>query len=226
MNGANLLHAARRDGVIVKPDVPLTPIDSSYRSAAHGANDPQMAATYTDFGALRAYYVFAYGQGSNAPASFSPSDFGLDKPAYLYDYFAGAGQVVNPSDALVAPLVNSSLYLIAAPIGPSGMAVLGDLQQFVPLGKKRVSSLVDDGVVHVTVVFANGEDSRLITGYSPYRPVARASRGAIGPITYDKARQQFQIPVKPGPDGTASIRIRKPRPHLAAPPRQPVALTQ
>jgi hypothetical protein len=226
MSGANLLRAVRRDGVIVKPDVPLTPIDSSYRSAAHGANAPQIASTYTDFGALRAYYVFAYSQGSNTPAKFSPSDFGLDRPAYLYDYFAGAGQVVNPSDALVAPIVNSSLYFVAAPIGPSGMAVLGDVGQFVPLGKKRVSSLVDDGVVRLTVAFANGEDSRLITGYSPFRPVARASRGAVGPVTYDAVRQQFQIPVKPGPDGTASIRIRKPRPHLAAPPRQPLPLTE
>ena len=150
----------------------------------------------------------------------------MDRPAYLYDYFAGAGQVVNPSDALVAPIVNSSLYLVAAPIGPSGMAVLGDVAQFVPLGKKRVSSLVDDGVVRLTVAFANGEDSRLITGYSPFRPVARASSGAIGPVVYDAARQQFQISVKPGTDGTASIRIRKPRPHLAAPPRQPLPLTE
>jgi hypothetical protein len=75
LNGANLLGAARRDGVIVKPDVPLTPIDSSYRSMAHGVNDPQIAATYTDFGGLRAYYIFAYSQGSTAPAKFSPSDF-------------------------------------------------------------------------------------------------------------------------------------------------------
>lgn len=211
LNGANLLHAVRQDGVIVKSDVPLTPVDSSYGSMAHGVDTPQIATTYSDFGALRTYYVFAYAQGNNTQATFSPASLGVNQAAYLYDYFGGSGQVVNPSDALAMPIVGDALYLIAAPIGPSQMAVLGDVDQFVTMGKKRIPALTDDGEIHLTVAFANGETSRNVSGYSPFTPAVKATAGSVGHVIYDAVSQQFRIPVMPGPDGTASIRIMRAR---------------
>jgi ubiquinol-cytochrome c reductase iron-sulfur subunit len=38
-------------------------------------------------------------------------------------------------------------YYIVAPVGPSGIAFLGDAGQFVSLGRKRIASLKDDGAV-------------------------------------------------------------------------------
>ena len=58
----------RRDGVIVKPDVPLTPTDASYSNMAHSADTPQVAYTWSDFGALRTNYVFAFTQGTHTTA--------------------------------------------------------------------------------------------------------------------------------------------------------------
>ena len=139
---------------------------------------------------------------------------------YLYDYFAGHGELVNPSDTLQKRIVGDALYLVLAPIGPSGMAIVGDTQQFVGLGKKRVPALVDDGAVRLTVAFANGETSRVIKGYSPLLPAANATEGSIGQMTYDAATRQFQIPVMPGPDGTASILIKNTHPR-ADPPVRP-----
>lgn len=207
LSATNLLHSVRRDGVIVKPDVPLTPVDSSYASMAHGVDAPQMASAYTDFGALRTYYWFAYATGTNSQASFSPASLGVNQPVYLYDYFSGSGQVVNPADNLQRAITGDALYLVAAPIGPSEMAVVGDADQFVPMGKKRIASLTDDGVVHLTVMFADGETVRTIKGYAPYVPAAYAIAGSIGHVAYDAASQQFQISVSPGSDRTASIRI-------------------
>jgi hypothetical protein len=89
------------------------------------------------------------------------------------------------------------------------MAVLGDVDQFVPMGKKRVPALTDDGEIHLTVAFANGETARVIKGYSPFIPAAKATDGGIGRVQYDAATQQFQIPVMPGIDGTASILIQR-----------------
>ena len=100
--------------------------------------------------------------------------------------------------------------MIAAPIGPSGIAILGDLGQFVTAGKKRISAMSDYGVVHVNIAFANGEKSRILTGYSPSAPVARATVGAAGPVTFDSSSQIFQLPVYPASDGTASVRIDRP----------------
>ena len=58
-------------------------------------------------------------------------------------------------------------YQIAAPIGPSGIAMLGDTGHFVSLGKKRITSLSDDGTVRITIAFTPGETSRSLRGYSP-----------------------------------------------------------
>jgi len=217
INGANLLHAVRRDGVIVKPDVPLTPADASYSNMAHSTDAPQVAFTWSDFGALRTNYVFAFTQGTNAQAKFSPADFGMNGPVYVYDYFAGAGQLVDSSDAIQKPISGDVLYLVLAPVGPSGIAIVGDTDQFVTMGKKRVSTLTDDGAAHLAVTFADGETSRVITGYSPVAPSVLAGEGsAIGPVTYDQSTHLFRVPVMAGTSRNASIRIqgslrRKPR---------------
>jgi hypothetical protein len=216
ISGSNLLHVARADGVIVKPDVALAPIDSSYFGAAHAPDfsqiaGAQIAAAHTDFGALRTFYVFAYTQGGDAAVTFQASDIGLDRPAFLYDYFGGRGQVVQPSDTVSMPTTGGFLYLIAAPIGSSGIAILGDLGQFVTAGKKRIAAMADYGLVHVNIAFANGEKSRMLTGYSPSRPIARATVGTAGPVTFDSVKQLFQLSVTPGADGTASISIEQTR---------------
>jgi hypothetical protein len=185
---------------------------------AHNVDAPQIATTYTDFGALRTNYWFAYAHGTNTQATFTPASLGVNDRAYVYDYFGGTGQVVNPSDVVARPIVGDSLYLVVAPIGPSEMAVVGDVGQFVPMGKKRIPVLIDDGEIQLTVAFAAGETARIITGYSPFLPAAKATAGSVAPVAYDSVSQQFQISVMPGPDGTASVRIL--RDH--APNRTPI----
>jgi hypothetical protein len=207
MSAANLLRAVRRDGVIVKPDAPLTPVDSSYASMAHSVDTPQVASTYSDFGGLRTTYVFAFAVGANSQVRISPVDFGAEGPVYAYDYFGGKGQVLGPADAVQKAIAGDALYLILAPVGPSGVAVLGDLDQFVSLGKKRVPALTDDGTAQVTVAFAQGEASRTITGYSPSPPAVAAVEGSIGPVSWDRATRLFHVAAMPGQGSTATIRI-------------------
>jgi hypothetical protein len=231
ISGSNLLRVARPDGVIVKADTPLLPVDSSYFSAAHASDftqipGAQIAAAHTDFGPLRTLYLFAYAQAGDAPVTFQPSDVGLDRPAYLYDYFGGTGRVVQPSDTVTMQTSGGILYLVAAPIGPSGIAILGDLGQFVAAGKKRISAMSDYGVVHVNVAFASGEKSRILSGYSPSSPVARASAGSAGPVTFDSASQRFQVVVSPGTDGAAAISIEQPRSRTPLKPALPNASIQ
>jgi hypothetical protein len=211
INGPNLLHAVRRDGVIVKPDVPLTPTDASYSNMAHGTDTPQIAFTWSDFGELRTNYVFAFTQGTNAQAKFSPSDFGMNAPVYVYDYFAGTGQLVGPSDAIQKQISGDALYLVLAPVGPSGIAIVGDTGQFVTMGKKRVAEFTDHGAARVAMTFADGETSRAITGYSPVAPVVLAIEGSIGQVAYNDSTHLFRVPVMAGKSGSATIRIQASR---------------
>ena len=46
ISAANLLRSVRSDGVIVKPDVPITPVDSVLLSDAQKIDTPMVAATY------------------------------------------------------------------------------------------------------------------------------------------------------------------------------------
>ena len=210
LNVGNLLRAVRPDGVIVKPDVPLTPLDSSFWSDSQNAQAPMIAATYSDFGDLRGWYFFLYAQGANTRAQFSLSDAGVNGPVFLYDYFNDTGRVVQPGELLNEDATGHR-YLVAAPIGVSGIALVGDAGQFVTLGKKRVTALADDGVVQVSLAFAAGEGSRTLQGYSPDSPIVTAGTGAVGTRSYDPATGRFTVEVMPGPDGVASLRIRRAR---------------
>jgi len=95
---------------------------------------------------------------------------------------------------------------VLAPVGRSGIAIVGDTDHFVTMGRKRVTELTDDGTVRLTVAFASGETTRTITGYSR---TAVMVEGAFGPVSYDEATRLFRVPVAPGPTGTATIRLRQ-----------------
>jgi len=209
MSTANLFRVARRDGVIVKPDVPLTPLDSSYLSDSQIALAPLISSAYTDFDGLRAWYVFAFPQGANTVAQFQPADFGVGQAIYLYNAADGTGRVVQPWELVSESITNQYIYHVATPIGPSGMAIIGDTGHFVTLGRKRITRLADDGTVHLTVAFAKGELSRTIEGYSPMAPTVSVVEGDAGPMSYDAQAQRFAVSVAPGPAGFASIEITK-----------------
>jgi hypothetical protein len=211
INAANLLRAVRKDGVIVKPDVPLTPIDASYLNMARGTDTPQIAAAYSDFGESRTIYLFGYTQGANTGVKVRPVDAGaaVGRGVYVYDYVSGTGQVIDSGDTIDRQISGDAMYLVLAPIGDSRMAVVGDAGQFVTMGKKRVTSMKDDGQISMTLAFADGEQSRVITGYSPWLPAVHALEGSASPVKYDRVKQQFRVLVAPGDSGTASLRIER-----------------
>jgi len=197
-NADNLHHAARADGVLVKPDVPLVPTDASILAeAAQGNSAPMLAWTYSEHADQRALYVFAYARnGSSQSVSFSPSGLGVSGAAYVYDYFSGTGSVL-PSGAAYTTTASDGTYLVVAPVGPSGIALVGDAGSFATLGQKRISALSDTGVLDATVEFAAGEQSVRLIGYAPAAPAAAATGGALDPVDYDAATGQFSISVRP-----------------------------
>ncbi len=208
-NATNLLKSVRPDGVIVKPDVPLAPVDDAYINDALGQGRPLVATTCTDHTNSRALYVFAYGENpANLSASFKPADFGIASNAYVYNYFAATGMVVNAGSVFnfttsMPDDTNGGSYFITVPIGPSGIALLGDTNKFVSRGKKRISSISDTGLLRVTVAFASGETNVTLTGYAPSSPFALA--GAASNLVYNPATHLFSLSVSPGDSGTATV---------------------
>jgi hypothetical protein len=135
--------------------------------------------------------------------------------AYVFDYFSHKGTVLDPDKTLTKSLEKESLekgyaYFIVVPLGQSGIAFLGDRDQFVSLGKQRISQLADDGTVRVTIQFAHGENSRTVHGYSPAAPVITPIKGKTGASMYDSAAHRFMVSVLPDSNGSAELEIRSP----------------
>jgi len=211
VNRDNLLRAVRADGMIVKPDVPLVPTDQSFIADAQSLKQPMLASAFTDFGTLKAFYVLAYARGHQRKIAFTPASLGLHTRAYAFDYFLRTGAVLNPDQTFTDTLAKDYAYFIVVPIGPSGIAFLGDRDQFVSLGKQRVSQLSDNGTLRVTIQFAPGENSRTVHGYSPTVPVITAIRGKTGAPTYDATLHQFTASVSPDSNASADLEIKSSR---------------
>ncbi len=213
VNAANLLRAVRQDSVIVKPDVPLLPLDTTYLNDAQGNNLPMVAATYTDRNGLRALYVFGYArQATNPVVGFVPASLGLAGDAYVYDYFNHTGTILSNGNAFsftttLADVNTGGSYFIVVPIGPSGIALLGDTNKYVCLGKKRIPELSDAGALQTTVQFAPGETNVTLSGYAPSTPFVWAVTGAVDPVAYDPGNHFFSVNVAPGAAQTAALTL-------------------
>ncbi|HSY48567.1 MAG TPA: hypothetical protein VLC46_07145 [Thermoanaerobaculia bacterium] len=212
VNGENLLYAVRPDGVIVKPDVPAVPTDESILNDANDAGEPLVSFTYSDHGPLRALYIFAHPRTEDRTATFTPKSLGLDGNVYLYNWFTGRGHQTSGDVPWTQLIHGDPAYVVVVPVGPSGIAFLGDLGKFVPLGKKRVADLSDDGVLDAALAFAPGEHSVIVQGWAPATPVADTVEGRLGTLAFDKVTGRFQVEVFPGESGTAHFRAFVPAP--------------
>jgi hypothetical protein len=203
----NLHHAARADGVLVKPDTPLVPTDESILAeAARGAAQPMVAWTYSDHADLRAEYVFAYARsGGSQAVAFTPASMGTSGAAYVYDYFGGTATRVAAGGTFSATVADGS-YFIVAPIGPSGIGLVGDVGEFASLGQKRISALSDSGVVDATVEFAAGEQSITLLGFAASPPTITVNGGSSDPVAYDPPTGRFSVVVRAG-TSPASVQV-------------------
>jgi hypothetical protein len=209
LDATNLRMVMRPDGVLVKPDAPLVPLDAMYLADAQGLDRPMEAVTYSDHGSMRTLYLVAYRRKSAPRVSFQPAALGLQGSAYLYNTQTRSGTLLAPG-ATYTGTVKDFAYYIVAPIGRSGMALLGDLGRFVTMGRQRIATVSDDGRLHVTVTFAPGEQAVILTGYAPRQPIAQASQGRVTAIDYNRAHKLFQIALTPGVHDTTSLVIRFP----------------
>jgi hypothetical protein len=203
----NLLKAVRPDGIIVKPDVAASPLDSIFINDAQGIDVPMVVAAYSDYGGgLRANYIFAYPRGANTTITVDPAVYGIAGPSYLYDYLNGTGRFLDTRSVYTLNLTDGPGYFVLMPVGKTGIAFLGDKGQFATLGKARIAAFSDSGMVDVTVSFTAGEKARTLFGYSPEPVIATALAGSASAATWDPDSQLFTISVNQA-GGTAHIRI-------------------
>ncbi|TDD80331.1 carbohydrate-binding protein [Actinomadura darangshiensis] len=171
------------------------------RASATGANGPNIDNLGVSAGKVTV--------PTTTDAQFRPDGLGVTGKAYVYDYFAGTGTLVDGNAPYTAQVTRSGSYFQVVPVGRSGIAFLGDAGKFVSLGKQRIRSLSDNGSVHATVAFASGDDPVTLHGYSPTPVTAHAAGATVDHVTYDNTTHLFSARVNPGHAHTAAINLTR-----------------
>jgi hypothetical protein len=194
-------HAVRADGVLVKPDAPLVPIDRMYGADARHETTPMLAATYVERTGQRSVHLIAYARDARATqVRISPREFGVGGDAWIYNATSGVAARVPPDAQLSLEVRAEGLvHLIMVPVARSGVALFGDSEKFVPDGRARLASLIDDSEgLTVTVSFAPEERAVRLFGYAAQRPLIGADSGAAGEVEYESRTGRFEVTVFPG----------------------------
>ena len=202
-NKDNLLRVTRPDGVLVKPDESLLPLDSVYVAQANGRKTPMVAWTYSDHGALRTAYVFAYNrQPTGAEAGITPKELGLSGNVCVLDTRSGNAvfQSAHQRVQLSFKSGETAFYEIT-PVGQSGLAFFGDAGKYVSNGRRRIAALEEaPGKLTVTTTFAAGEKSVRLFGYANEAPKVVAQSGSAGAVAFDPNTRRFSVEVRPAPE--------------------------
>lgn len=212
INAANIATCARADGVIVKPDTSIVPLDRTYLSDATDKKSPMIAAAYTNHGPHRTAYVFAYPRnGNQTKVEFTPRDLGFSGDMYVYEPATDHGELVSASATFKSTFTGSAktawAYYIAAPVTPSGIALVGDVGKITTAGKKRFTDITETAVrIRATIQFTPSEKDVTLAGWSASKPSMTATGGTAGAMSYDASTHQFHVSVLPAPD-TAMVKI-------------------
>jgi hypothetical protein len=198
-NKANIFKSVRADGVIVKPDVSCLPLDQCYVTDATNRGAPLLAGTCTLHDGLRTSYVFAFNRNARqaASAQFAPAELGQTGEVCVCDSADGTLTPLKSNERFTVPLpANGACFYIVAPVGASGIAFFGDSGKFVSTGMQRISRLKDQpGKLTAAVLFANGEKTITLHGYSGSKPSVAVQNGTAEEVAYDPSTRHFTVDV-------------------------------
>jgi hypothetical protein len=204
----SLQRVVRADGVIVKPDDSITPLDTGYLDAANNRDSPLVAAAHTHHSGTVTSYVFAFVQSSKErAATISPTALGYDTPVFAYNYFSGRGVYLESEQVATFSVPNEGAYWVVVPVGPSGVGFLGDTDKFVSNGKARVATLRNAEALFARILFAKGEERVRLSGFALAPPRVLARNGVINNVVYDRQSRLFHFDViaKPGAPRTVTL---------------------
>ena len=205
----SLLRAMRSDGVIIKPDTALVPVDSAYIAEAQAQTVPLVSTAQTDHRGHKTVYAVVIDPPESSQAAFtlSAADLGVHGPVCVYDFLAGNARWLDQGQPYTGQVHPGGLsYFIVAPAGPSGIAFLGDGSKFVSMGRQRILS-VDDQPDHLTaeVLLSADEDAVILHGYCRLKPGVTVRLGSAEPVSYDAATGHFRVKVQADPSATSTL---------------------
>ena len=157
------------DGLVLKPDKPIAPIDRSYLEGG------MVGYTESRIGSHSWFYVLSLPSAGYLP-NFRPSDLELEGKWLVYNFDRQSASIKDATDTInLSPNVKHE-YFVLAPLLQNQMAVVGDVEKFVTMADMRIGSIESsEGSLRVAVI-SNSAKNPMIVGYSNARP----ARVAVG----------------------------------------------
>ena len=214
-----ILRTCRDDGVLVKPDLPLAPLERCFASHAHTHAAPLVGETWSDHPAGRWTYVLAM----HASRSHESLDFEIplhelghaspDGDLLAYDWASGCGERLSPGGALAFSLTQRGAFSLRV-LCPllDGLALVGDPTKYACAGDRRIRRVrTVDGGLAFDALGAPGEQVR-VRGFAERLPravVARTAEGASAAKLTPEAGPggRFDVLVPIGVRGATSVTL-------------------
>ena len=204
---ANIMKACRNDGVLIKPDVPILPLDEDYKNDAEGNNFPMLAYTYTKHNSITTGYLFAFINDTSfrRDIKFIPLELGIKGKTVVYEPLTEETKVVENGSEFSGRLNNNLYtYYIVAPLTSSGIAFLGDADKITSTGKKRIAAIQDNRTsLSIKVLFAKGEKSVKLVGYCE-----KTITSDRGEIQYNPRTHLFNLILSSGGKNEVKVSFR------------------
>ena len=177
----NIMMSCRADGILIKPDVAIVPMDISYITNAQNIDKPTLAFTYTKHNNITTNYVFAFSEKGqqNEDVDFKPSQLNMKGEVVIYNSLSGEIKKQQADETFNSKLgADHYAYFMIVPVMPCGIAFLGEENKIVGTGKKRIAEMKASGkTLQVEVLFAKGEDELQLHGY--YTHSVKSDKGKL-----------------------------------------------
>ena len=209
---ALIMKTCRKDGVLLKPDRPATPIDIMFlynKNIFTGGKKHWVVTTESEHEIGKTTYLAAFNLWplSMYEPYVTLAEAGVSGPHLVFEYQSGKSKVVSDQIRFGWMPPEKGFYYVLCPILGNGMAVIGEIGKFATLSQKRFPSIrMEQDALVFEVEGVPGERVALAV-YAPAGLAGVEGVGALGdPRPLSGGIMVFDLQV---PDsGKTVIRVR------------------
>jgi len=146
MNTTRVMGTCRKDGLLLKPDIPAIPLDIAFKQFDWSV-EPVEIEVWRTFSHYDSGLVWHYILGADLAQDFTIRPDDLEEPSgfdgFALNYMTGRLQRFNAKNNLILPKkkdvpnVIDFTYFVVAPVLSNGWVLLGELAKYVPMSKQR-----------------------------------------------------------------------------------------
>jgi len=166
-----ILRTCRKDGLLLKPDRPATPIDIMflYNQRLTGGRKPWVVTTESKRGIGKTVYLAAFNLWPES--MFQPfvtfAEAGISGKHLIYNYLTGDYRIGSDRINFGIMPPEKAFYYVLCPLLENGMALIGETGKFITMSAKRFPSVkLIEGELVLSIEGVPGEKITLAV-YTP-----------------------------------------------------------